>query len=115
MTIRGNLRIFELSNDRQNAHNDIDHIFPKTFFPPIAMPERPGQIALSHVLGNAMLAAVSPLRRRDGDLARPTLLVAGTGVSAVSGPPRPSSFLLPALLFKRNTAMNTCFLSGPSC
>ena len=41
-------------NDRQNAHNDIDHIF-KNLFPAQAMPERPEQIALSHRMLDAML------------------------------------------------------------
>ena len=54
-------------NDRQNAHNDIDHIF-KTLFPAQAMPERPEQIALSHRMLDAML---------DGGIA---LCDAGTGI-----------------------------------
>ena len=54
-------------NDRQNAHNDIDHIF-KTLFPAQAMPERPEQIALSHRMLDAML---------EGGIA---LCDAGTGI-----------------------------------
>ena len=54
-------------NDRQNAHNDIDHIF-KNLFPAQAMPERPEQIALSHRMLDAML---------EGGIA---LCDAGTGI-----------------------------------
>ena len=42
------------NNYRQNAHNEIDHIF-KDLFPAQAMPERPEQIALSHRMLDAML------------------------------------------------------------
>lgn len=54
-------------NHRQNAHNEIDHIF-KDLFPAQAMPERPEQIALSHRMLDAML---------DGGIA---LCDAGTGI-----------------------------------
>ena len=54
-------------NDRQDAHNDIDHIF-KNLFPAQAMPERPEQIALSHRMLDAML---------EGGIA---LCDAGTGI-----------------------------------
>lgn len=52
---------------RQNAHNEIDHIF-KDLFPAQAMPERPEQIALSHRMLDAML---------DGGI---VLCDAGTGI-----------------------------------
>ena len=55
------------NNDRQNAHNEIDHIF-KDLFPAQAMPERPEQIALSHQILDTML---------DGGIA---LCDAGTGI-----------------------------------
>ena len=55
------------TNHRQNAHNEIDHIF-KDLFPAQAMPERPEQIALSHRMLDAML---------DGGIA---LCDAGTGI-----------------------------------
>ena len=55
------------NNYRQNAHNEIDHIF-KDLFPAQAMPERPEQIALSHRMLDAML---------DGGIA---LCDAGTGI-----------------------------------
>lgn len=55
------------TNNRQDAHNEIDHIF-KDLFPAQAMPERPEQIALSHRMLDAML---------DGRIA---LCDAGTGI-----------------------------------
>ena len=55
------------NNYRQNAHNEIDHIF-KDLFPAQAMPERPEQIALSHRMLDAML---------EGGIA---LCDAGTGI-----------------------------------
>ena len=56
-----------MNANRQNAHNEIDHIF-KDLFPAQAMPERPEQIALSHRMLDAML---------DGGVA---LGAAGTGI-----------------------------------
>lgn len=56
-----------MNANRQNAHNEIDHIF-KDLFPAQAMPERPEQIALSHRMLDAML---------DGGVA---LCDAGTGI-----------------------------------
>ena len=53
--------------NRQNAHNDIDHIF-KNLLPAQGMAERPEQIALSHRMLDAML---------DGSIA---LCDAGTGI-----------------------------------
>ena len=55
------------TDNRQNAHNEIDHIF-KDLFPTQAMPERPEQIALSHRMLDAML---------EGGIA---LCDAGTGI-----------------------------------
>jgi len=56
-----------MNTNRQNAHNEIDHIF-KDLFPAQAMPERPEQIALSHRMLDTML---------DGGIA---LCDAGTGI-----------------------------------
>lgn len=53
--------------NRQNAHNEIDHIF-KDLLPARDMAERPEQVALSHLMLNAML---------DGSIA---LCDAGTGI-----------------------------------
>lgn len=55
------------TNDRQTAHDEIDHIF-KDLFPTQAMPERPEQITLSRRMLDAML---------DGGIA---LCDAGTGI-----------------------------------
>ena len=41
-------------DNRQNAHNEIDHIF-KDLLPERGMAERPAQIALSHQMLDAML------------------------------------------------------------
>ncbi len=41
-------------NNRQNAHNEIDHIF-KDLLPPQGMLERPEQITLSHRMLDTML------------------------------------------------------------
>lgn len=62
---RGNLRMN--TDNRQNTHNEIDHIF-KYLFPAQAMPERPEQIALSHRMLDAMLGG------------RIALCDAGTGI-----------------------------------
>jgi len=55
------------NDNRQNAHQGIDHIF-KDLLPAQGMPERPEQIALSHRMLDAML---------DGNIA---LCDAGTGI-----------------------------------
>ena len=55
------------SENRQNAHNDIDHIF-KDLLPAQGMAERPEQVALCHRMLDAML---------DGSIA---LCDAGTGI-----------------------------------
>lgn len=55
------------TDNRQNTHNEIDHIF-KYLFPARAMPERPEQIALSHRMLDAMLGG------------RIALCDAGTGI-----------------------------------
>ena len=62
----GEIILFTPEN-RQNAHNDIDHIF-KNLLPAQGMAERPEQIALSHRMLDAML---------DGSIA---LCDAGTGI-----------------------------------
>lgn len=49
----GEIILFTPEN-RQNAHNDIDHIF-KNLLPAQGMAERPEQIALSHRMLDAML------------------------------------------------------------
>ena len=54
-------------NNRQNAHNEIDHIF-KDLLPTRNMAERPAQVALCHQMLNAML---------EGGIA---LCDAGTGI-----------------------------------
>ena len=54
-------------NNRQNAHNEIDHIF-KDLLPARNMAERPAQVALCHQMLNAML---------EGGIA---LCDAGTGI-----------------------------------
>ena len=54
-------------NNRQNAHNEIDHIF-KDLLPTRSMAERPAQVALCHQMLNAML---------EGGIA---LCDAGTGI-----------------------------------
>ncbi len=54
-------------NNRQNAHNEIDHIF-KDLLPARSMAERPAQVALCHQMLNAML---------EGGIA---LCDAGTGI-----------------------------------
>ena len=62
----GEIIVFTLEN-RQNAHNQIDHIF-KDLLPVQGMAERPEQVALSHRMLDAML---------DGSIA---LCDAGTGI-----------------------------------
>ena len=62
----GEIILFTPEN-RQNAHNDIDHIF-KDLLPAQGMAERPEQAALSHRMLDAML---------DGSIA---LCDAGTGI-----------------------------------
>ena len=62
----GEIILFTPEN-RQNAHNDIDHIF-KNLLPAQGMAERPEQIALSHRMLDAML---------DGSIA---LCDAGAGI-----------------------------------
>ena len=49
----GEIIVFTPEN-RQNAHNDIDHIF-KDVLPAQGMAERPEQVALSHRMLDAML------------------------------------------------------------
>ena len=49
----GEIIVFTLEN-RQNAHNQIDHIF-KDLLPVQGMAERPEQVALSHRMLDAML------------------------------------------------------------
>ena len=67
-------------DNRQNVHNEIDHIF-RSLLPAQGMAERPAQIVLSHQMLDAML---------DGGIA---LCDAGTGIGKtyaylVSGPRR---------------------------
>ena len=94
-------------NNRQTAHNEIDHIF-KDLLPTRNMAERPAQVALCHQMLNAMLEGGIALCDAGTGIGKTyAYLVAGTVYSG-SGPPRPSSFLLPALLFKRQYGMNTC-------
>ncbi len=64
--LRGILRM-NYDNNRQNAHNEIDHIF-KDLLPTRNMAERPAQVALCHQMLNAML---------EGGIA---LCDAGTGI-----------------------------------
>ena len=46
--------IMDIKTNRRNAHNKIDHIF-KELLPDYGMPERLGQIELSHRMLDAML------------------------------------------------------------
>ena len=82
-------------NDRQNAHNDIDHIF-KNLFPAQAMPERPEQIALSHRMLDAMLG---------GGIA---LCDAGTGIG------KTYAYLVAGTVFSRFRAASPILISTSS-
>lgn len=45
-------------NNRQNAHNEIDHIF-KDLLPTRNMAERPAQVALCHQMFNEMVEKIT--------------------------------------------------------
>ena len=115
MKIRGNLRMN--TDNRQNAHNEIDHIF-KDLFPTQAMPERPEQIALSHRMLDAMLEGGIALCDAGTGIGKTyAYLVAGTVFSRF----RASSGLeaLPILISTSSIALQTAvrdeylpFLSG---
>ena len=66
------------SQNRQNAHHDIDHIF-KDLLPAHSMPERPEQIALSHRMLDAMLDSEIALCDAGTEIGKTyAYLVAGT-------------------------------------
>ena len=69
-------------NNRQNAHNEIDHIF-KDLLPTRNMAERPAQVALCHQMLNAML---------EGGIA---LCDAGTGIG------KTYAYLVAGTVFRR--------------
>ena len=105
------------TDNRQNAHNEIDHIF-KDLFPTQAMPERPEQIALSHRMLDAMLEGGIALCDAGTGIGKTyAYLVAGTVFSRF----RASSGLeaLPILISTSSIALQTAvrdeylpFLSG---
>ena len=77
----GEIIVFTPEN-RQNAHNDIDHIF-KDLLPAQGMAERPEQVALSHRMLEAML---------DSSIA---LCDAGTGIG------KTYAYLVAGTVFRR--------------
>lgn len=74
-----------IQNNRQNAHQEIDHIF-KELLPAHGMAERPAQVALSHRMLNAML---------DDSIA---LCDAGTGIG------KTYAYLVAGIVFNRSRA-----------
>ena len=72
-------------NNRQNAHQEIDHIF-KELLPARGMAERPVQVALSHKMLDAML---------DDSIA---LCDAGTGIG------KTYAYLVAGIVFSRSRA-----------
>ena len=74
-----------IQNNRQNAHQEIDHIF-KELLPARGMAERPAQVALSHKMLDAML---------DDSIA---LCDAGTGIG------KTYAYLVAGIVFLRSRA-----------
>ncbi len=74
-----------IENNRQNAHQEIDHIFKK-LLPAHGMAERPVQVALSHRMLDAML---------DDSIA---LCDAGTGIG------KTYAYLVAGIVFSRSRA-----------
>ena len=74
-----------IENNRQNAHQEIDHIF-KELLPAQGMAERPVQVALSHRMLDAML---------DDSI---TLCDAGTGIG------KTYAYLVAGIVFSRSRA-----------
>ena len=74
-----------IQNNRQNAHQEIDHIF-KELLPAHGMAERPAQVALSHRMLDAML---------DDSIA---LCDAGTGIG------KTYAYLVAGIVFSRSRA-----------
>ena len=74
-----------IQNNRQNAHQEIDHIF-KELLPAHGMAERPAQVALSHRMLDAML---------DDSIA---LCDAGTGIG------KTYAYLVAGIVFNRSRA-----------
>ena len=74
-----------IQNNRQNAHQEIDHIF-KELLPAHGMAERPAQVALSHKMLDAML---------DDSIA---LCDAGTGIG------KTYAYLVAGIVFLRSRA-----------
>ena len=73
-----------IQNNRQNAHQEIDHIF-KELLPAHGMTERPAQVALSHRMLDAMLDDSIALCDAGTGIGKTyAYLVAGIGV-----PPEP--------------------------
>lgn len=74
-----------IQNNRQTAHQEIDHIF-KELLPAHGMAERPAQVALSHRMLDAML---------DDSIA---LCDAGTGIG------KTYAYLVAGIVFSRSRA-----------
>lgn len=97
-----------IQNNRQNAHQEIDHIF-KELLPAQGMAERPVQVALSHRMLDAMLDdSIALCRRRDGD--RKNLCLPGGRASYSVGAAPQGAANQPVLISTSSIALQNAVL-----